>query len=469
MSPPLSTERVLSTMNKDGSRHLIRPKLARGRFLRRRRIVGYTLIALFVALPFVKIGGRPALLMDMVTRELSLFGAVFRPTDSFILMLFGLTIVLAVFLLTALFGRVWCGWGCPQTVYLELVFRPIERWLEGSAAQQRNRDERGGVQGKRLLKWAIYTAISVVMANVFLAYFVGVARLQEWVFRSPNEHIGGFLLVVGVSALILFDFGYFREQMCIVACPYGRLQAVLLDKQSMIIGYDVKRGEPRRKPKKMLPVLREGSESSEGGDCVDCDACVSVCPTGIDIRDGLQMECIGCAQCIDACDGVMDKVNKPRNLISYTSRDMLAGGARKLLRVRTVIYPLLLVFVAATFVVGVGTHTSTKVWIDRVEGPTFVELPDDQISSQLRLKLENADLAGHHYIVTLEGASNATLRGVTTFDVKGLKSFESTMFVDSPRTSFAHGKLRVRVRATDELGHASVLDATLFGPEGARR
>ncbi|HEY4175494.1 MAG TPA: cytochrome c oxidase accessory protein CcoG [Kofleriaceae bacterium] len=461
MTPPISTERVLSTLNEDGSRFWIRPKLARGRFLRRRRIVGYALIALFVALPFVKINGRPALLLDLVTRELSVCGAVFRPSDGFLVMLLGLTVVLTVFLITALFGRVWCGWGCPQTVYLEHVFRPIERWLEGSPAQQKARDERGGLQGARILKWGIYAVICFVLANVFLAYFVGAARLEEWVLRSPNDHIGGFLLVVGVSALMLFDFAYFREQMCIVACPYGRLQTVLLDKQSLIVGYDAKRGEPRGKPKKKLPVV------GERGDCVDCGACVSVCPTGIDIRNGLQMECIGCAQCIDACDSVMDKLKKPRALIGYTSRDMLAGGARKLLRVRTVVYPTLLVIVSALFVWGVGGHASTKVWVDRISGPTFVKLPSGAIASQLRLKLENEGTDAHHYTVAIDNLRDVSLRGVTTFDVKSLGSFEATLFVESSRSAFVHGKRSAVVRVTDERGHAETVTATLFGPEGA--
>jgi len=363
MTPPLHHERVLSTLNDDGTRNWIRPKLARGRFLRRRRIVGYALIALFVALPFVRIGGRPALLVDLISREIVAFGAVFRPSDGFVLMLLGLTIVFSVFLFTALFGRVWCGWACPQTVYLEHVFRPIERWLEGTPAQQA---KLSNLHPRRIAKWMIYAALSFALANVFLAYFVGVDRLSAWVLESPVDHVGGFMVVCGVAALMLFDFAYFREQTCIVACPYGRLQSVLLDRQSLIVGYDASRGEPRGKPKKRLAVV------GERGDCVDCAACVTVCPTGIDIREGLQMECIGCAQCVDACDGVMDKLGKKRGLIRYTSQDELAGKARRVLRVRTVIYPALLVFAAGLLAFGVATRGSAEVWIERITGPSFV-------------------------------------------------------------------------------------------------
>lgn len=462
MTPPLPHDRVLSTMNDDGTRFWIHPKLAKGRFLRGRQIVGYALIAMFVALPFIRIGGRPALLLDLVSRELSVFGLVFKPSDGFVLMLLGLTVVLTVFLVTAMFGRVWCGWGCPQTVYLEHVFRPIERWLEGSPAQQKKLDATPGLKPRRVLKWAIYLVIAFLLSNVFLAYFVGTDRLETWVLHSPADHIGGFSLVVGVAALMMFDFTYFREQTCIVACPYGRLQTVLLDKQSLIVGYDAKRGEPRSQPKKKLPVLNETR-----GDCVDCGACVAVCPTGIDIRDGLQMECIGCAQCIDACDTVMDKLQKPRHLIGYTSQDILAGKPKKLLRVRTIAYPALLVIVAGLLVWGVGSRESTKVWVDRIHGQAFVELPDGQVSSQVRLKLENESDDVRHYTVSLYKATDTKLRaGALVFEVKGRKSTEIPLFVDAPRSTFVGGKRSVTLRVSDDRGFARLLDVTLLGPEG---
>lgn len=461
MTPPLSTNRVLSTLNQDGTRHWIHPRLAGGRFLRGRKIVGYALIAMFLALPFVKIGGRPALLLDVLTQELSVFGAVFKASDGFLLMLLGLIIVVAVFLITALFGRVWCGWGCPQTVYLEHVFRPIERWLEGSPAQRRKLDATSGVHPRRVLKWVIYAALSFVLANVFLAYFVGVERLATWVLVSPLQHPGGFMVVTGVAALMLFDFGYFREQTCIVACPYGRLQSVLLDRQSLIIGYDARRGEPRGKPKKHLPVI------GERGDCIDCSACVAVCPTGIDIRQGLQMECIGCAQCIDACDAVMDRIGKPRNLIGYTSKDELDGKPRRLLRARTIIYPALLAAVTGLFVWALGGE-STQVTVERVQGPSFVELPDGMISSQTRIKLENETDEERSYVVDLSRAPDAKLRTPQlTWQVKGGRSMTLPLFVDVPRASFVHGKRVVRLRIADDRGFARIVEVTLLGPEGA--
>ena len=448
MSHEVPTDRVLSTLNRDGTRRWLRPRLAHGRFLRRRRIVGYALIALFVALPFVRIGGRPAFLIDLAARELDFFGALYRPSDGFALALLGLTIVLAVFLVTALFGRVWCGWGCPQTVYLELVFRPIERAFKKHKAA----------------KWAIYTVLAFALANVFLAYFVGTDRLETWVTESPADHPAGFSLVVGVTALWLGEFGWFREQMCIVACPYGRLQSVLLDPQSLIVGYDAQRGEPRGKAKKKLPVVPHG-------DCVDCAACVLVCPTGIDIRDGLQMECIGCAQCIDACDGVMTKLGRKTGLIKYTSKAELAGAARKVLRMRTIVYPALLLLAVGALVFVLAKRTGTEVWIERVQGPSFVELPDGRISAQARIKIENEGDELRRYHVSLTETPNAELRvAQDTWQVRPHKAIDVPLFVDVPRDSFVHGERRVYVKIHDSVGYTRIVTVTLLGPDngGAR-
>lgn len=453
MSPPVVPDRVLATLNADGSRRKINPRPAPGRFLRARRIVGYALIALFVALPFIEIGGRPALLLDLVTRELSLFGLVFRPTDGFLLMLLGLSIALTVFLVTALVGRAWCGWACPQTVYLEMVFRPIERMLEGVHGQRKT-------LARSAAKWGLYAALAFALSNVFLAYFVGVERLETWVIGSPAAHPGGFALVVGVAGLMLFDFGYFREQMCMVTCPYGRLQSVLLDKQSLIIGYDAKRGEPRGKPKRSLPVL-----ASAPGDCVDCGACVAVCPTGIDIRDGLQMECVGCAQCIDACDPIMDKLGRKRGLIAYTSQDILAGGKRHLLRARTIVYPLLLAICATLLVVAVAGRAATRVAVTRTSGPSFVELPSGLIASAVRIEIENESDAPRIYRVQVMDAPEATLRTPQDlWEVRARHTQTLPLFVDVPRASFAGGKRSITLLVTDDAGFHRVLQVTLLGP-----
>lgn len=331
---PGEPPRVLATLNDDGSRRWLKPRVSPGRFLSRRRAVAYGLILLFTAIPYIQVGGRPLVLLDLPARRFTIFGVTFLPTDTVLLALFMVSVFVGVFLLTALLGRVWCGWACPQTVYMEFVYRPIERLLEGSPGRRRKGVLAESGVGK-VLKFGAFLVVSLFLAHTFLAYFVGVERLAHWVTRSPLEHPSGFLIVAAVTGLMLFDFGYFREQMCLVACPYGRFQSALLDRSSLIVSYDRKRGEPRGRKTVSLPLV-DGAGSARG-DCVDCGLCVATCPTGIDIREGLQMECVHCAQCIDACDAVMTKLGMPRGLIRYSSQDAIEGKQARFLRPRVVI------------------------------------------------------------------------------------------------------------------------------------
>jgi len=459
-SPP--PVRVLSTMDERGRRIQMRPRPSPGRFRRARGVVAWGLVALFVALPYIDIGGKPAMLLDLVHREFTFFGRTFRPTDAALLMMLGLTIVMTVFLITALVGRGWCGWACPQTVYLEWLFRPIERLWEGGPAQQRALDARGWWHWRRLGKLASYVVLSAVVANVFLAYFVGVDQLGQWVRSSPAEHPVGFLVMASVTGLMFFDFAWFREQTCIVACPYGRLQSVLLDRQSLIIGYDSVRGEPRGKKRKH-PVPGEPTP----GDCVDCKACVVTCPTGIDIRDGLQMECIACAQCIDACDAIMARLDRPLGLIRYSSQDELAGKKRSLLRPRTVIYPLLLTAAAAGFIYLLLAGTpSAEVDVLRGEGAPFSILPDGRVSTPVRVKIENRTGSTHHYRIDLTDAPDVDLiNPVPQIEVAAGASTVAPIFVLSKPDGFHRGERPVTVRVRDEAGFTALRKTTLLGPE----
>jgi len=291
------------------------------------------------------------------------------------------------------------------------------------------------------VKWTVFAALSFALANVFLAYFVGTDRLEQWVFESPADHPGGFAVVMAVSAAVLFDFGYFREQTCILACPYGRLQSVLLDKQSKIIGFDTRRAQ----------------------DCIDCRACVNTCPTGIDIRDGLQMECIGCAQCIDACDPIMDKVKRPRGLIQYTSQDELAGKQRKVLRLRTIAYPALLAGALGALGWSVAARSGTEVWVERSTGPSFVELPGGGIAAQARIKLENEDDEPRTFTLAVV-EPDAQLRGQPQWAIPAHEARELPLFVDVPRASFAHGERTVHLRIDDAHGWELVVAVPLLGP-----
>jgi cytochrome c oxidase accessory protein FixG len=449
------SRRSLPTLNQDGTRYRVRPKLSQGRFLRRRQLVGYALIAMFVVFPQLRIHGRPPLLIDLVHREIVFAGTVFRPSEGFLLMLLGLAVVLTVFFVTAMWGRVWCGYGCPQTVYLELVFRPIERWLEGNPAQQRKLDSAGG-GWRRTLKWAIYVVLAFLIANVFLSYFVPTELLYHWVIGSPTHHPGGFLVVLAVTALMFFDFAYFREQTCTVACPYGRLQSVLLDRRSLIVGYDARRGEPRGKATKT---------AAARGDCIACNACVATCPTGIDIRDGLQMECIGCAQCIDACDPIMDKLQRPRGLIRYASQDQLAGEPRRLSRLRVWIYPALLLVVASVSIWQLGERGASELWILRNDAAAFQTLEDGRVSSMVRLKIENRSDARHVYTVTLAGDPAAQLISSPQLPLGGGKSEVLSLFVLAPQDGFRDGKRPSALAVREDGRLIGELAVTLLGPD----
>lgn len=461
LPPP---ERVLATLEADGKRRWIRPRPSPGRFLTGRRVVAYALMAIFLLLPHLSVGGKPAILLDIMAREFTFFGTTFVATDTPILLVFMLGILLSVFLATALLGRVWCGWACPQTVYLEFLFRPLDRLFEGSYQQQAKLDREGGGP-RRVAKNVTFVLISAFLAHTFLAYFVGWSRLIDYVTGSPFAHPTAFLVVIGVTAAMSFDFIWFREQTCLVACPYGRFQSVLLDRDSLIVGYDVNRGEPRGKPRKKLPVA-EGQKSL--GDCIDCKACVTTCPTGIDIRDGLQLECIGCAQCIDACDTIMAKLGREPGLVRYGSRaELEEAGARRVIRPRVVIYGLALLLVSGLFVGLVSGRESAKVTALRGLGKPFAILPSGEVSNQIRLKVRNQGEADQRYTLTLVTPSGAELIAPENpLPVAAGEIKEATVFVVLPPEVFAgSGEVPAELEVSDGGEFSKRVRVTLLGPK----
>ncbi len=446
-----SNDGSLGTLNDDGSRQWVRPRRSPGRFLTSRAVVGWLLIVLFVCLPFVKVGGRPVVLLDVPARQFLLFGRTFLATDGVLLMLLLLSIFVGVFWLTALLGRVWCGWACPQTVYMELLFRPIEQWIEGGRSGQLRLDSRGG-GWRRPLKYVVFVVLSVLVANVFLLYFVGVGRLGEWIVAGPAANPTGFLVMAVTAGLVFFNFAYFREQMCTVACPYARFQSVMLDQDSLIIGYDATRGEPRGKVGKV------------DGDCVDCFACVVTCPTGIDIRDGLQMECIACAQCIDACDTVMDKLSRPRGLIRYTSQKALAGKPTRKLRPRTMIYPLLLTVLVGSLAFAGGSQRSAEVTILRGLGAPFVQ-DERGVRNQIRVKIQNRGGEARRFKIDLLGPSEAQLiapENPLEISSGGLR--ETSVFVVAPTSVFTAGSRKINFKISDGADFEQIVPYKLVGP-----
>lgn len=465
-----ASEEVLSTMTKEGTRRWMYPTVSKGRFYDKRMIVGWLLIAFFVSLPLLKINGHPAILLDFVHREFSFFGVVFYPTDTFLLMLLGIGLILTVVLGTALLGRVWCGWGCPQTVYLEFVYRPIERWLEGKEHIRQKRDADPFAFDnlwRKLLKWAIYLVISFLLANVFVSYFVGWERLSAWMQHSPFENWGFFSLMTGTTALVFFDFTYFREQMCLITCPYARMQSVLLDKDSMIVSYDPSRGEPRgHRSKKQLEAEAEGTKGALG-DCIDCLACVRTCPTGIDIRKGLQMECVACTQCIDACDSIMTKIHKPTGLIRYTSENTLSGKSSRIIRPRVMVYIVLLVGIWSFLGISLFNRQDYDLSVIRHPSAPFIKLSETEVMNRVRVRARNQTAKTANLKLTVAEPQNIRVQmiGAPTIALKPAEMQHVEAFIIVPTAYFKNKTdIPATIRFTSADGKTTDIPFSLIGP-----
>ncbi|HYW49120.1 MAG TPA: cytochrome c oxidase accessory protein CcoG [Gemmatimonadaceae bacterium] len=457
MTAPLARGRILPTLNEDGSRFWIRPRVSAGAWWTRRRITGYALIAFFITLPHLRWLGMPLILLDLPRREFTLLGNTFLPTDTLILMLLVGSAVLSIFLFSALFGRVWCGWGCPQTVYMEFVFRPIERLIEGGRSGSLALDKARGVMSwRRILKYAIYVPICLVLAHTLLAYFVGTDTLAEWVQLSPYEHPTPFLVMAVTTLLIFLDFGWFREQTCLIACPYGRWQSALIDKRSLIVAYDATRGEPRRAGSVRGP---------DAGDCVSCNACVMTCPTGIDIRNGLQMECVHCTQCIDACDHVMTALHKPTGLIRYASQEQLAGRPGTIWRPRVIIYSVALSITLGALALTLGTRAKAEIMVLRSSSEPWSVEADGRVANQLRVKIVNRSHEAHDYDVTVTGLQGGTvIAPELPLRIEPGAQRTTSLFLVDDVASFTNGRHAVTLRITDGDGFSEELPFVLLGP-----
>ncbi|HJS55659.1 MAG TPA: cytochrome c oxidase accessory protein CcoG [Chitinophagaceae bacterium] len=376
----------IATVNKQGRRNYIFPKKPKGRFYNLRTLTSISYLIIFFALPFIRVNEEPLFLFNVVQRKFIFFGQVFWPQDFFIFAIGFLTFMVFIIFFTVVFGRVFCGWACPQTIFMEMVFRRIEYWLDGDMSEQRRLKElpwNAYKIRKRVTKMAVFYFISFVIANFFLAYIIGMDEVLAMVDQGIAANPVTFISLLVFSAVFFFVYYWFREQVCIVVCPYGRLQGVLLDKKSIVVAYDYVRGEPRGKIKKE----KEGKWDT--GDCVDCAACVRVCPTGIDIRNGTQLECVNCTACIDACDAIMDKVGRPRGLIRYESEENIAHGKKTRFNWRIAAYSFVLLILTSALVIMLVTRDDVDARIVRTAGQMFQTLPDGRISNLYNIKLVN--------------------------------------------------------------------------------
>ncbi len=375
---------------KTGKRIWIYPRQPSGAFYRARAWLSWFLLAVLFAGPFIRINGNPLLMMNIPERRFSLFGVLFWPQDFYLFALMLVTGFVMIVLFTAVYGRIWCGWLCPQTVLMEMVFRRIEYLIEGDAHQQRhlhNAPWTGRKIFKKALKHSLFFALSFVIGNWLLMYVIGSEAWIKLVTDDPRNHLTGLTAMIGFTLLFYGIFARFREQACTFICPYGRFQSVLLDDNSIVVAYDYKRGEPKQRFTRSQPY--EARKAAAVGDCIDCRLCVEVCPTGIDIRDGTQMECVNCTACIDACNGVMDRLAFPRGLIRYASNNGIASGQKLRITPRIVGYTILLFILTGLLAFFLTTRTEVETNLLRAPGTLYQTQPNGDLSNLYLVKLMN--------------------------------------------------------------------------------
>lgn len=436
----------LATTDESGNRVYLYPEDVEGKWKNRRHIFYWFLIILYLVLPWIYINGRPALMLNIFTREFTFFGSIYYGIEPLLIFLIVAAGLFLIAFFTSVYGRVWCGWACPQTVFIQSLFMKIERLVEGPARTRKALDESGFSWEKlikRSVKWTIFTIISLHIAHTFIGYIVGPRELLQMSLHSPMENLGLFIATMISTTIILLDFGWFREQFCIIACPYGRMQSVIMDNDSLVVAYDVKRGEPRR-----------GTNPADvpEGDCINCYHCVKVCPTGIDIRRGTQMECIACTLCIDACDDIMIKVKRPTGLIRYSSENKMNGVKNKNSYLRPAFYFLIFVVLIAVFVAIIQKKQNIDMVFMRSRGaPYFVT--NDGVRNHFTLKFSHqGDEQFDLELRVKDPALKDKIKLVTPAHPVKIRKAETKiiLFVHFPSSLLTSGSLPLKIEAVDQ-------------------
>jgi cytochrome c oxidase accessory protein FixG len=459
MAAPRPSLDSVTTISSDGSRPYLHPSDVSGRFTLARKATAFLLIAFYLSLPWIQIGGFPAVFLDVAHRRFHLFGWTFAAQDMWLTFFLITGLGFSLFFITAALGRIWCGWACPQTVFLDHVYRRIERWIEGDAVKRRALAAApASVEKvfKKTLKHALYIAVSLVITHLFLAYFISIPELWSIMHEAPTAHWSAFAFVFIAAGALYFNFAWFREQLCIVICPYGRLESALIDDHSLVIGYDTRRGEPHGK-----------LGTAGAGDCVACNRCVQVCPTGIDIRQGLQMECIGCTACIDACDEVMTRIHKPKGLIRYDSQTAFNGGRTCWLRPRTILYGILLVVGMSVAGWGLSTLKPASTGITRMIGaPYFVDAT--QVRNQFFVRVINKRSTTTTFTASVDAPVPLRLSGFTEpVSVASLGEEVRPLILLVPRTDY-QGPFRFTVTISDtDRSFTISREVEFLGPDAA--
>jgi len=459
----------VTTIRQDGSRPFLFPADTHGRFTWTRKVTALLLVVFYLALPWIKINGYPAVFLDVADRRFHLFGITLAAQDLWLLFFVITGLGFSLFLVTSLLGRVWCGWACPHTVFLDHVYRRIERWIDGDSVRRRALEAAplGPAKvTKRIIKHVLYVLVSAAIMHLFLAYFVSLPEVWTMVRHAPLRHWGAFAFMAVSTGILYFNFAWFREQLCIVICPYGRIQSALIDDHSLVIGYDTGRGEPRGKLHHRAGERLPSEASANEGDCIDCHRCVHVCPTGIDIRQGLQMECVGCTACIDACDEVMTRLKRPRGLIRYDSQVGFEGGRTSWIRPRTILYGILLLIGTSVASWALSTVRPASFGVTRMTGAPYI-VDSTTVRNQFLVRIVNKRNSPGRFVLRLAGTP-AELRPTgfeNAVEIGPLGEVVQPLILQQPRSGYA-GPFRFEVRIEDEAGTFDIKrEVEFLGPE----
>ncbi|WP_196889702.1 cytochrome c oxidase accessory protein CcoG [Aureivirga sp. CE67] len=456
----------IGTITEEGKRNYIHPKKPKGKLYNYRTYVSWFLIAFLVAAPFVKINGNQFLLFNVLERKFNIFGFPFWPQDFYLLVISILAGIVFITLFTVVFGRIFCGWVCPQTIFMEMVFRKIEYWIEGDRNKQiKLSKQKWNAEKirKKGLKWTVFFLISFIIANVFLAYLIGGDILIHDILEGPTAHLSTFINLVLFTLVFYFVFAWFREQVCIVVCPYGRLQGVLLDNKSINVAYDYKRGEGENGRKKFRK--KEDRKELGNGDCIDCLQCVHVCPTGIDIRNGTQLECVNCTACIDACDEVMTKVGFEPGLIRYASEDNIVKGEKFKFNARIIAYSSVLSVLLSIFVVLLFLRKDVEANVLRLPGQLF-QTKGDTISNVYTFKFINKTTHDIENIsIRLENHEGSVNMVGGTYNVPKQELKEGTLFVNIAKNDLSKAKEKLKLGIYSNGKLISTTKTSFLGPK----
>ena len=451
----------LATVTDDGKRKWVYPKKPSGKFYNARTIVSFFLLAFLVVVPFIKVNGHQFLLFDFLNRNFILFGIPFGPHDFHLFVLAMISIIVFIILFTVVFGRIFCGWACPQTIFMEMVFRKIEYWIEGDARDQRKLDAEewnGKKIFKKGLKNFIFFILAFIIAHIFLSYIISMDKVISIISQPPSAHLTGFVAIIAFSLIFYWVFAFFREQACTIVCPYGRLQGVLLDQDSIVIAYDHKRGEPRGK-------IKRGEVQSDKGDCIDCHLCVDVCPTGIDIRNGIQLECVNCTACIDACDEVMVKINRPKKLIKYASLNGIENKTKFKITPRMMLYSVILVVLLGILGYLLSIRTDYSVNVLRTPGMLFQEQPNGKVSNVYDLNIVNKTFNETPVQIKLESPADGELKLVgKDIVLKSQQIVETKFLVLLDKTSLKRMNTPIEIGVYDGNKLIKKVKTSFLGP-----